>query len=66
MEKKYTLSELYRNGLLSPAIMNYKEINDKVRQLEATRMKRGEAVRIVASELGVSIQTVYNSLRVNI
>lgn len=65
-ETKYTLTELYKLGLLSPAILNYREINDKVRQLEATRMKRGEAVRLVAGELGISIQTVYNSLRVKI
>lgn len=65
-EKKYTLEELYRKGLISPCIINYREINDKIRQLEATRMKRGKAVRKVAEELGITVQTVYNSLKVKI
>lgn len=65
-EKKYTLEELYRKGLISPCIINYREINDKIRQLVATRMKRGEAVRKVADELGITVQTVYNSLKVKI
>lgn len=65
-EKKYTLEELYRKGLISPCIINYREINDKIRQLVATRMKHGEAVRKVADELGITVQTVYNSLKVKI
>ena len=65
-EKKYTLEELYRKGLISPCIINYREINDKIRQLKATGMKNGKAVRKVAKELGITTRTIYNSLKVKI
>jgi len=65
-EKKYGLIELYRKGLISESVINYREINDKIRQLKASRVKPGDAVRIVAKELGITTRTVYNALRVDI
>ncbi len=59
--KKYTIEELYRLGQLSPSVIKYRDINDKVAQLRKSGMSRGAAIKQVARDLGVCFKTVYNS-----
>ena len=61
MSKKYTLEELYRKGQLSSSVIKYRDINDKVAQLRKSGMTRGNAIKLVAKELGCSLKTIYNA-----
>jgi len=63
MSDKYTLEELYKKGLINASVLNYKNIIHKVNELRATGMHNGAAVKHIAKLEGVTIQTVYNALK---
>lgn len=62
--RKYTLQELYEKGLISGKVINYKEMQNKVAQYVSTGMKKSDAVKQTAEVARVSVQTIYNALKV--
>ena len=60
---KYTLEELYRKGLISHRPIVFRNVRVKIRDLMATGMKRSNAVKFMAVELGCSTRTIYRALK---
>ena len=59
---KYTLSELYRAGIISEKPRLYLDIAEKVNELKALHIKRPSDK--VAKDMQISIRTVARAIRV--
>lgn len=62
MEERYTLKELFDMGLISYKPIFYMEMVNKYKQLRASKVKRGEAVKQVAELSRVTTRTVYKAI----
>ena len=65
MEKQYTISQLVRSGAISPTVKHDIDIADKLKQLLATGMTNGRAVKHIANEFGRTTQSIYKALKRN-
>lgn len=60
--RKQDLDRLYAGGLLSPKVMNYFEIKQKVGTYQDMGMTKTAAARRVAELLGITVRSVWRAL----
>jgi len=63
MDKKYTLQELFKMGLISYKPLFYLEMVNKYNQLIEANVKKSVAVKQVAELSRVTPKTVYQAIR---
>lgn len=63
MDERYTLAELYKKGQINYSVIMFRDIKEKVNGLIKTGMSNGQAVILVAEEMNMSRQSIYNAIK---
>jgi len=62
-DKKYSIDELFKAGVISAKAHAYVDISDKVKSLiKASNISQSVAIKTVAYNLNIHISTVYRSV----
>ena len=60
-DKKYTLQELYKAGVISNKPFLYLDLSNKIKAAMLTGLKKSKAIREVALASGVTVRTCYRA-----